>query len=130
MWSIEVLRQSYNLFNGQKNNLTSLFFVQHRRSAVVDRMFRILSGNHAFEGGDTVIHKQNDKVIKKYTLCNVCCQEPVIRNQVRCKNCNAAIKKTLGSQFVKANVSKSFDKELIKKPPKTETSKNLKYYKY
>lgn len=118
MWSLEVVREEYDLFNGQKNP-KSLFFVQHRYSRVVNKMFRLLADNHAFEGGDRVIYKQNNKVQKQFALCNVCCQEAVKRNQIRCTKCD----KTLATLF-KPTVKQAAE------TPKTTVNKNLQYYKY
>jgi uncharacterized protein with PIN domain len=87
-------------------------------------MFRLLADNHAFEGGDRVIYKQNDKVQKQFALCNVCCQEPVKRNQIRCTNCD----KTLANLFKPA--VKATPKDPTPKTPKSKPNKNLRYYKY
>lgn len=116
MWTIEVLREDYNLFNGRKLELNSLFFVQHQRVKVASKMFDILANNHAFEGGDKVVYRQNNKVKKQFLLCNICCKAPAKRRHIRCKGCDKSIAKVM--QSVTTN-----------KPKETE-NKNLKYYKY
>jgi hypothetical protein len=116
MWQIEVTRSNYSARNRTKET-ESLFYVQHRQSRIAEKMFKLLASNHVFEGGDIVVYKQNGKVKKRFSLCNICCKEPAKTKSIRCSKCNKSLINT-------------FTIKLPEVKTKTKVHENFCFYKY
>lgn len=117
MLTLTITRIDCNLRNGEKKQI-EVFCLTHKSAKIANDILQYLLDGGTLEGGDVITCKRGTKIVRQFTLCNICCKHPTVTGQgSSCMDCVKTIKKVTGGPEKNNSVVKGIVATLKSRQP-------------